>query len=390
MSKKIYIYGYYGFSNFGDDLLALSVVRAIFLNFPDAEVWIRNFKAIPALDQSGYRIYYTGIEKISIDQTIPKLKRALLYFSTLWSQLKGADYFVLGGGNLHDDREARFATFLLLVICILAKLRGAKLVGLGLGVGRMTTRLGKILLFLNFNLLDFISIRDVLGIRECKKAGVFRKIRLISDLAYSLPQEFIAKRRDQNFLRTVGVSLVGYLFDTPWMNNPSSPQYKMYYSILNIVPDLYKSGTQMVLLSFQTLNLPNGIEFGDRKVLEQLQHDILKKYQIKVPIKDCLATETGIQETLGSLSMYVGGRFHGFVVGAANGIPMVGISHDHKVREICRLFKMPWINIEEVSLDWLKQTIFEKPIQPPSQKTLARVRGAVERRINEAFQASSI
>ena len=58
-----------------------------------------------------------------------------------------------------------------------------------------------------------------------------------------------------------------------------------------------------------------------------------------------------LTETFGNFDVVIGMRFHSLVIAALCGIPFVGVGDDHKLRDICLIYGMPFLYLSKVNAE---------------------------------------
>jgi len=94
---KYFLYGYYGFSNFGDDLLFKCLIDYIEKKDSQAFFYVRNFLEIGEYKKDN--ICFTNIEKIWYVKK-PKIFKILTYLKNLFYFVDKSDVIIIGPGGL--------------------------------------------------------------------------------------------------------------------------------------------------------------------------------------------------------------------------------------------------------------------------------------------------
>jgi polysaccharide pyruvyl transferase WcaK-like protein len=95
------------------------------------------------------------------------------------------------------------------------------------------------------------------------------------------------------------------------------------------------------MFSFQ-----ESVAVSDSAVLARLAAEIRTDDLVSCKLTNSDPEE--IMRSFTSVDLHCGMRFHGHVLAAMLGRPFVGISHDNKIEEICRLFGMPWLALDRL------------------------------------------
>ena len=94
------IHGYYGFGNFGDDLMLAAIVAAIRARDPGADILVKCCDPVPGLD---LRVRFLEVDRI-MEQKWSAPVRAAAYLRRLMRAVKDCDWLVIGGGALFLDK----------------------------------------------------------------------------------------------------------------------------------------------------------------------------------------------------------------------------------------------------------------------------------------------
>ena len=133
-STEIFVFGYYGCGNVGDDLLLAVLLQRLLEVAAKVRV-----KCLRAPDSSGDpRVTYLELEKILADRDQPAFIRFFLFLWRTWVALRGVRVLIFGGGTLFHANGGEPTNLLILaVVAFLARLRGAKVAAIGVGVGKI-------------------------------------------------------------------------------------------------------------------------------------------------------------------------------------------------------------------------------------------------------------
>lgn len=139
--KKIFLIGYYGYDNLGDDLLLYEIVEKLKLS-GKFEISALSFDA----------------KKISARYGIKGVSR-LKSFSIV-SHIKSVDVVVCGGGSILQDKTSSKSLYYYMGILFLAKLFGKKIYLLGNGYGPIDKTHNKMMVSMLLKLANGVIARD--------------------------------------------------------------------------------------------------------------------------------------------------------------------------------------------------------------------------------------
>ena len=167
--QKIFISGYYGFGNMGDEGILASMITQIKNELPDSLIYVLT------ADRESLEHY-----KNSDVRPVPRAN-ILAIFAALLS----ADLFISGGGSLLQDHTSKRSLFYYCLLLHLAKLCRCKTAILANGIGPLKS---KSLCRLTLLCADRISFRDSVSYAAAKSlAEKHPDISLSADLAFSYP-----------------------------------------------------------------------------------------------------------------------------------------------------------------------------------------------------------
>lgn len=350
----VFIYGYYGVNNLGDDLLAEAVVSGLSKC---------RFGSTYYLKSHGYMPVARKYPNIVLAELQANLIGHVGYFSKLVGFFKyiigyhrifkGCGSFMLGGGTLISDSSSRTTLFIMLTLVALAKVNRMKLYGLGLGLGFIQDRIKRSFARYILNQLEWICVRDESSVRAGKYLAPKAKLNLTADLAFSLlkPVKSLRESFDAKKRIHIGLTLAG-----PFLNAGHNQTIKL--NVLNALCDAMcvcsSKGLSVTLISFQEAILADGTLISDSIIFKEL---IAKAPDTKFIMTSLTANNEDIQDLYGSLDLVVGMRFHGMVLAALHSTPFVGFSYDAKMRDLCESYSMPYASMEGVSGDWLVNSV---------------------------------
>ncbi|MFC4618528.1 polysaccharide pyruvyl transferase CsaB [Camelliibacillus cellulosilyticus] len=146
---RVVISGFYGFGNMGDEAILQSMIDNLRTRWPDIEITVLSYQPEETAQRYKVESCYRGFRR----DNRKKIKA-----------LKRADVLLSGGGGLLQDT---YATKIVsgplpyyLIIVLLAKLLGTKVMFFSQGIGPITSRYGKFLMRRIANKADFITVRD--------------------------------------------------------------------------------------------------------------------------------------------------------------------------------------------------------------------------------------
>ncbi len=324
-----FLYGYFGAGNFGDDILLYAVVRNILARDANAQFFVRNYGPVAVAQDFPGRVTCTDIEKIHWSDKPAPVKFVHL-LSAYWRYMGRVSTLVVGGGTLIHDAPSLGSTFLLTCLCLIARLRGRRVVAVGLGAQDIKTGGGKVLCHVLGRMFQRLCLRDERSFKQFQGflPGDLRVI-LTSDIAYTMPVEPGVTAG----AKIVAVTLVDYIFARAQGGDGA------YEKIARTLAELAADGYRIRLLALQKSRPDMGVA-GDRIVLERVLPFMPAAVRDAVEIRDLDATPESMAECFDGVALVAGMRFHSLIFAAMHGIPFVGLGDEPKVEAVCNEYGM--------------------------------------------------
>lgn len=115
--------------------------------------------------------------------------------------------YILIGGSVYMDLNKGFHKLWLsrLLKSFICLVTGKPFFVLGANLGPFNTKIGKVLLWMHFNLIEHISVRDLHSYNFLKKWKKFGSFDVLPDIVFSHKDEFANRPRENN---TLGISVI--------------------------------------------------------------------------------------------------------------------------------------------------------------------------------------
>jgi len=327
---RVYVYGYYGCGNVGDELL-LQVVLQHLLDI--AEIESITVKCLAAPDGfSDTRVSYDVCEQLMLQLGRARSVRLLAFLRRLWRSLRGIDCLIFGGGTLfHADKGSPRNLLVMTAVAVLARLRGARVCALGVGVGRIDGWIPKLLMSLILLLSSDFAVRDKTSLENCRSLLWGAKARLTADMVFCLEIPQTAGARSA---KRIGFTMAASaLREADHISNKGLGELKAGLAVLS------EKGWRLDGIVFQHLEA-HGMRISDNDIFDAILPVCRKSNGQRFQPS---ANAPGIAELFGGFDVVVGMRFHSLVLAAMCGIPFVGVGDDHKLRDICSSYGMPYL-----------------------------------------------
>jgi polysaccharide pyruvyl transferase WcaK-like protein len=357
---RYFLYGYYGYANFGDDLLLRAVIDGIRLRDPAATFEIHNLNPVKAYDGDP-AIRFTGLAGI-LQGIRRKPWRVLAYLAAFARAIDRSDVLAIGGGTLFIDKgRINVSLVLLLLAAWYARLKGKRVIVFGVAVDRLEHPVSEWVTRRIFAAAEFIALRDVLSLPYVAHVPAER-VRVSADLVMGLDlgPAPVAPERSRP---TVGLCFIDY-FRTV---EPSEERHLAYLNTIIDLIDRHRDHFTFACIAFQS-----GIGQQDDWLFDVLSERFPEIQTL------CVNRLASAMQVARSVDIFVTTRFHLAVLGAIWKKPVVVIDHELKMRAIAEEFDLPVVSLS----DFVDGPPFVLPVllrRYDPERTAARCRTARKR-----------
>lgn len=303
--KRVLISGYYGFDNFGDELILSLLLEKL----KDCHVTVMTANPRKTFDTYGVHSIHT-------------FNKALVM-----KELARCDVLISGGGSLLQNVTSNASLLFYTMIIRFALMLKKEVIIFAQGIGPIK---GWLYNFITKSVLKeakYVSVRDEKSKKLLDKWKV--KSNLVCDPAFSIEVE--APERTQK----IGIQL--RRFDTL--------TDELFDNIIAQIRQRYY-GREIELLSLQD-ELDAGIS--------QVFINKLKAVEPKANVK--LVTGLSVQQIIDRLSQYdclIGMRYHACLVAAKFGVKTLAIAYDQKVDILAEDLGLPCLSMNDKKNDYVK------------------------------------
>jgi polysaccharide pyruvyl transferase WcaK-like protein len=301
--------GYYGMSNYGDDLFGVASVLGARKFWPDYVPRIIGPRSI-GIDAEYGALSRTPMRRYQGSGVVGKSVRLGVMLGNAFA----VDRYVFAGGSLFHSDTSRITD----LVTKLVGIRGVPVSAIGVSLGPFRSVQDEKRAKRYLKRMDFIAVRDRASLDVAKGLGLGESIEYTGDLAGVLPL-FWGENPSQERQRLIGFSPCALL------NAPARAKHFCDWFVQKMVRVREHSD-----LGACVINLNNHPVVGDgwlcRYVTEKLgEHE--------VPVTSASCHGLGLEGTwrlIASLSKYVTVRLHGAVTAYATGTPFLLINYHQK------------------------------------------------------------
>ncbi|HVI69183.1 MAG TPA: polysaccharide pyruvyl transferase family protein, partial [Magnetospirillaceae bacterium] len=314
--KSVLLLGSYGHTNLGDDVLMWNYLEYLkSLSYTNIYVNVNDPNLVPQ----------------PIRQKYPDLHMLETYKTSIATYIRimrEVDCVVYGGGTIYKElyastgRSKYSVIQRLMIFNVLARLLGARIYHLHIGIGSLKTSLGRFITKHSLAPATYSLLRD-------HESYVFARDTL------KLPDTKLYDTTDGLFLNQI--------WRKPWHKAPLPPAAKKTGTVIGInvlsdIPDWVdrkayittirqfvknrlEEGSYVVFVPFQHDHNPR----NDRLFMHKIFDDILATYPNHHFIEQ--ATIDTISSLVKQCDVFVGMRFHSLLLSTVNHVPFVGIAY---------------------------------------------------------------
>lgn len=289
VDKKIFVIGYYGSHNLGDEFLLYETLKVLGKRFDKSDITALSYSAKDTM-----RIH--GVKSVSRNSVFKIMKT-----------IRQSDVVIGGGGSMLQNVTSNKSLFYYLWLLNYATLKkkSVALIGNGIGPirGKLQSKLSKNIL----KKLDYIHLRDDKSYEWLKDEV---KIKMDPGVDLALKAEIECKDKWGKKL---------YINLREWKNS-------------NLLVNLF--------LEFKTYLEKEGYEV-EYIAMQKGNDDIIMSTLGKV---STFESPEKLLKVLKTGDIVIGMRLHFLILASNYGIPFIGLSYDPKVAYYCELFNQPYFD----------------------------------------------
>lgn len=385
-NMNVFVYGYYGFGNAGDELLLRRVIEYFKSATPNVKFIVRSHDE----SQSGFE--GEPVEFVNLDASLSqpnssKLKGFINYIKTGAKLIKNSQAFVFGGGTLFQSSgRIPYSLILMTSLCILAKIHKVPVYALGVGVGPLKDGLSQMLFKLILRLSADFAVRDVTSMQNACLASRSTKLRLTSDLVFGASGYELSDKSQKTLagsLNRIGITLAAS--DSKLTESNLKALSVQLDALIKDVREKHPR-CKLSCLTFQNFETDTGVTLSDQNMLQQLVEPENLEHVDFCPMPN---TIDAAMQLVSSYDVILGMRFHGLVLAAMARVPFVGVSRDHKVLDLCETFSLPSWDITQASEMSLFECVKKASEKEVCQNTLKSCKRLSDANFDEIGNALS-
>lgn len=313
--KRLMLNGYYGFDNFGDELILMSLIRMLQRQGYELTV----LSASPEITRQRYGI--GAIHRYNPLQVLISFLRS--------------HAFISGGGGLLQDSTGPNSIIYYGAMLILARMLGLKVMHIFTSVGPITQPLTRRMAAWALKACDFIVVRDEQSAHEVEALTGVRPL-VAADAVWVLPP-FTQAEKVPNPLHhqggttwKIGVSLRPHPRFTLIQQEALARQMA---TVIEVATERMKVDVYLIACE----------EAMDVSVLEAFEINVCEGLspQARSKVTFVAVPQTRAFPTLAGLHWVLGMRYHALVAALLNKVPVYALDYDPKVRMLAKDLALP-------------------------------------------------
>ena len=351
---RVFIIGYYGLGNIGDEVILDGIIAGVRKYIPDAE-----FSVISNNPSETRALHCVESVRQSSKQPLGKLIRNSLFGGDLTNirrEILSSDVVVLGGGSLLQDLHVYYLPIFYSLLKY-AQLHSKITMIYGIGAGPITTSFGKRLTEKVLNKVDIVTVRDQMSYDVLSSCNV-KDVVKTADPAFSvfsdLPEnKYNINSHSTRSKNTFSVTAYNYLQDSDINRNNISKSKE----------SLISKRKSFALLCDDI------VETYDAEILfvPTVQSD-LEGYQ---QISEMMSSSSSIASyspdyrvsynAISSSKLLIGMRLHSQILATMAGIPIVPISYCGKVKSYLKEIQLEdyYLDVEKLSTSEFRNKLIQ-------------------------------
>jgi len=347
----IMISGYYGYNNSGDDMLLKSIVRDLQAQQVDLSITVLSKRPRETREQYGVNAIYR------------------FNFFAIWRLLRRTQLLLTGGGSLIQDYTSTQSLFYYLWIIRTARRFRVKNMIYGSGIGPIKNNAK--LMSSELSKMDLITLREEDSRLLLEKHQVKApEIIVTADPVFNLPPPDFNKAREE--LATLGIEPNQYVCISLRAFRYNPPGFER--QIARFAD--YIAQTYNYTILYTPMQLSIDTEISQKAMSLMKQHAIFLE-------------TSHIRGIVGLSALTIAMRLHTLIYAINQGVPVIGLDYDPKVRGLMDTIGQPFcIAVEEAKSEIL--TNFADLIFADKEKISAEIKEAGQKAQALAEQNASL
>jgi len=317
---QIFVYGYYGWRNTGDDAMVYILLQELPRLYPNARFAMLSRTAVLVPPSAKDKVRFIKLNPLSVLREISR-----------------SSTFIIGGGtHIYDYGVTRRNLWILSrlwLILFLAKAFGNSIYLLGNGIGPLSTKWGKALARLICRLADHITVRDRASYAVLENLGLDKRTSLGFDFSALLePEPATSSSSSPKDKRVLGISVTP-VFEI-YQGNKEKDLLFVDLISQGISQELsQKSPWEVWLFTFKGES-----RFDDFAITRMLQEKLKPlKYTRLIPYNP---DPRQMLAQVGQCDAFIGMRYHACLFAYLGNVPLLIIDYHPKCQALAEEIKL--------------------------------------------------
>ncbi|MCX5921375.1 MAG: polysaccharide pyruvyl transferase CsaB [Candidatus Melainabacteria bacterium] len=326
--KRILLSGYYGFANYGDELICQSLCQQ--------------------LTQQGLKVTVLSNAPVTTRAT---LKVGAINRSNPFQVVAGilnSQIFLSGGGGLFQDTTSPKSVIYYGGLMILARLLGKKVVHAFQSVGPIERPFSKWFTKIALKSAQFVMVRDEKS-AELVTTLTGNRPFVTADAVWALTPDETLPVRPPNPLNQADAPLFRLGISLRPHPTVSMEKIQLFAQLLASFIASVGKPVELVLLPCQ--------ETMDTEILSQLDAWVKEAVlnQPKGQVKSVMAPVSHLSKAIAGCHALIGMRYHSVVSGLLHEVPVFALDYDPKVTALCQAIGLPNQPVTEIDAITIEQ-----------------------------------
>ncbi|AQS60338.1 polysaccharide pyruvyl transferase CsaB [Desulforamulus ferrireducens] len=350
---KVCISGYYGFDNLGDEAVLFSIIKTL-----------RDLRI-------GLRIEVLSHRPEATEDVYPVTAANRWKFKEVYRAIKESDLLISGGGSLLQDVTGTKSLLYYLGVIWLAQMLGKPVFFYAQGIGPVNTPLGRLLMRLIVNRVDYITVRDESSLLDLEEMKITKPpMQVVADPVLGLEQKFVDESIGRKILGEAGLdlSIERKLVGISVREWQGLTEYKQVMA--EVCDKLARIGYQVVFLP---MHYPDDLKTSEEvlALMEQPGVVLTDKYSV-----------VEMASLIANMDLLLGMRLHALILAAVMHVPPVALSYDPKIDRFMGLlgkqaatqvtapaYEDLWRAVEEIICEpWAAREQLMRDVEPLRQR----------------------
>jgi len=310
---SIFLSGYYGYGNLGDDIFLYVLIREFLRSLPTRKIFVLTssadrlpFEVMKVVMKNKDRVEIRTIQSSKIHQYLLLLKGY------------SKKFVIFGGGTfLYDDVDVQVKNlWIKSLLTTYSRIVGSKIIGLGIGCDSLKHKSSAVYSRKILKNMDKVYFRDKTSFENAKKLYNCGYYKVIPDLAYLLYPDVTIIRNEKKDKEsfTVGLNLATHSNDE-----------KTIDWAISLMEKLKDSFQKVKIITAQ-----NNQKSQEWKIRNVLLHRYPNTEEVRY-----LGNLSVFLRELSECDIVIGSKLHVVIAAHLLGIPCIALSYQQKVRSIC-------------------------------------------------------